>query len=305
MLSAAEITFYRQNGYLYVADAVSPAELRALREVTLGFIERSRGVTQSNDVYDLDEGHSAARPKLTRIKLPHTQHPIYWDLVRNSRLTEILCQLLGPNVLLHTSKLNTKAPGGGAAVEWHQDWAFYPHTNDDLLALGLMLDDVDQANGPLQVIPGSHTGPVLSHHNQAGVFCGAIDPADPDFDLSKAVTLSGKAGGMTIHHARTLHGSAPNHSDRPRLILFYECLAADAWPLVGAGSYFHRLSQAEQWADLHARTIAGAPVLTPRIAVCPLRLPLPPAPDPTSIFKTQRSGGARSAFARPPLAQAG
>ena len=107
------------------------------------------------------------------------------------------------NATLLTSKLNTKAPGGGAAVEWHQDWAFYPHTNDNLLVFGIMLEDVTDENGPLQVIPGSHKGPILSHHNN-GVFCGAVDPNDPDFNREKIITLTGRAGSMTIHHARTL-----------------------------------------------------------------------------------------------------
>ncbi len=205
--------------------------------------------------------------------------------------------MIGDNVLLLTSKLNTKAPGGGAAVEWHQDWAFYPHTNDNLLACGLMLEDVDLANGPLQVIPGSHRGPVLSHHNKDGVFCGAVDPSDPSFDYSKAVTLTGKAGSMTVHHVRALHGSAPNRSDRDRLICFYECVAADAWPLAGAASYIHRLSQAEIFHDLKNRTIIGEPCLTPRVENVPVRLPLPPAPDSGSLFKTQKSGGAKSVYA--------
>ncbi|MEZ5905648.1 MAG: phytanoyl-CoA dioxygenase family protein [Geminicoccaceae bacterium] len=209
---------------------------------------------------------------------------------------ELLPALLGT-----TSSCNFEAQHQGAgrrraAVEWHQDWAFYPHTNDGMLAFGLMLEDVDEANGPLMVIPGSHKGPLLSHHNN-GVFAGAVNPADPDFHFDQAVTLTGKAGSMTVHHARTLHGSAPNRSDRARLILFYEACAADAWPLLGAGSYIHRLPQREMWADLLDRMVCGEPVIEPRIEKVPVRLPLPPAPDATSIFKTQKSGGARSAFA--------
>jgi len=84
----------------------------------------------------------------------------------------VLTDLLGADVALQTAKLNIKAPGGGMAVEWHQDWALYPHTNDDLLAVGVMVDDVDEENGPLQVIPGSHRGPILDHSNPDGVFCG-------------------------------------------------------------------------------------------------------------------------------------
>lgn len=295
-LSADDLAFYRENGYLMIENAVSPAELEALRRVTYDFIEQSRQVGESNDIFDLDEGHGPASPRLTRIKLPHKQHPIYDKVLRSERMQGYFKALLGANVVLQTSKLNTKAPGGGAAVEWHQDWAFYPHTNDDMLAFGLMLEDVDQANGPLMVIPGSHKGPLLSHHNN-GVFAGAVDPDDPDFHFDRAVTLTGKAGSMTVHHARTLHGSAPNKSDRARLILFFEACAADAWPLLGAGAYMHRLPQREMWADLLERMICGEPVIEPRIEKVPVRLPLPPAPDAGSIFKTQKSGGARSVFA--------
>ncbi len=297
MLTDAHKRFYDENGYLLVEDVVKPQELARMREITYGLIDASRGVQESSEVYDLDEGHGPESPKLTRIKLPHKVDPYFDRILKTSGVTEVLQDLLGPDVTLITAKLNTKAPGGGAAVEWHQDWAFYPHTNDDLLAVGLMLEDVTEENGPLKVIPGSHRGPVLSHMAN-GVFCGAVDPDDPDFDLDSAVTLTGRAGSMTVHHVRTLHGSAPNVSDRARLILFYECARADAWPILGANSYIHSLGQARFWADLQDRMICGAPCLEPRLAQVPVRMPLPPAPDASSIFKTQKSGGAKSAFAK-------
>ena len=296
MLTPEQIAFYHENGYVMVEDVVTPDQLQALRDVTYQFIDRSRAVTESDDVFDLDEGHSSETPRLTRIKLPHKQHRVYAEVLKNERMVGILRSLLGPNVCLQTAKLNTKAPGGGAAVEWHQDWAFYPHTNDALLACGLMLEDVTEDNGPLMVIPGTHKGPVLSHHND-GVFCGAVDPDDPLFDKDRIVTLTGKAGSMTIHHVRTLHGSAPNRSDRARLILFYECHAAEAWPLLGMSTYIHRLGQQAIWDDLQERLICGEVTIQPRVEPVPVRLPLPPAPDATSIFKTQKTGRAKSAFA--------
>lgn len=296
MLSPDQRRFYADNGYLLVENVVTPEQLARMQQITRDFIEASRDVDESNDVFDLDEGHSADTPRLTRIKLPHKQHPYFDDILKKSGVTEVLRDLLGDNATLLTAKLNTKAPGGGAAVEWHQDWAFYPHTNDDLLAFGLMLEDVTPENGPLQVIPGSHRGPLLSHHNN-GIFCGAVDPDDPDFHRDRIVTLTGKAGSMTVHHARTLHGSAPNLSDRPRLILFYEIAKADAWPILGSGSYFHALGQELFWQDLQDRTIIGEPCLEPRITDVPIRMPLPPAADSSSIFKTQKSGGAKSVFA--------
>lgn len=295
MLSAEQKAFYDENGYLLIRDAVTPAQLSRLRDITYRLIDGSRKVVESDDVYDIDRGHTAETPRLTRVKLPHKRDPYFWELIRNSRMTEVLTDLLGPDTNLLTSKLNTKAPGGGRAVEWHQDWAFYPATNDSLLAFGLMLEDVDAENGPLMVVPGTHRGPVLSHQAN-GYFAGAVDPADPLFERDKAITLTGKAGDMTVHHVRTLHGSAPNMSDRNRLILFYECSASDAWPILGASSYIHSLGQRGYWDDLKDRQITGTPQLVPRMADVPVRMPLPPAPDTGSIFKTQESAGAKSAF---------
>ena len=50
-------------------------------------------------------------------------------------------------------KLNMKIPGVGSPVQWHQDWAFYPHTNDDILAVGLAIDDTTLENGATQSVP--------------------------------------------------------------------------------------------------------------------------------------------------------
>jgi ectoine hydroxylase-related dioxygenase (phytanoyl-CoA dioxygenase family) len=295
MLSAAQKAFYADNGYLLVEDVVTGAQLKKLQDITYGLIDESRKVSESNDRFDLDKGHSAAAPRLTRIKLTHKQDPYFWEILTQSKVTNVLTDLLGDDTTLITAKLNTKAPGGGQAVEWHQDWAFYPHTNDDLLAFGLMLEDVTLDNGPLMVVPGTHRGPLLSHQSN-GVFCGAIDPDDPLFEKDKAVTLTGKAGSMTVHHVRTLHGSAPNMSDRNRLILFYEMARADAWPILGGGSYIHSLGQRKFWDDLQNRVVTGKPSLQPRLEPVPVAMPLPPAKDNSSIFKTQQSGGAKSAF---------
>ena len=260
-----------------------------------GFFEKSKMIRENDNIFDLEDGHSSDNPRLKRIKQPHQHSQFFWDIIKESKIEEILRDLLGDNVSLKTSKLNTKAPGGGAAVEWHQDWAFYPHTNDNVLALGLMLNDVDIDNGPLMVIPESHKGPVLSHFNN-GVFCGAIDPDDSDFDMSKAVTLTGKARSMTIHHARTLHGSSPNNSNRDRLVLFYECNSADAWPLVGAGAYMKSTNPVQLCNQLEKQMVCGKVSYQPRMENVPVTIPLPPAPDYGSIFTSQKTGGAKSAF---------
>lgn len=294
-LSKDEINFYNDQGYLLVEDVISENQHKEMLALVDGFFEKSKMIKENDNIFDLEDGHSSDNPRLKRIKQPHQHSQFFWDIIKESKIEEILRDLLGDNVSLKTSKLNTKAPGGGAAVEWHQDWAFYPHTNDNVLALGLMLNDVDIDNGPLMVIPKSHKGPVLSHFNN-GVFCGAIDPDDSDFDMSKAVTLTGKARSMTIHHARTLHGSSPNNSNRDRLVLFYECNSGDAWPLVGAGAYMKSTNPIQLCNQLEKQMVCGRVSYQPRMENVPVTIPLPPAPDYGSIFTSQKTGGAKSAF---------
>lgn len=138
MLTQAQVQAYHDDGYVLVEDVVQGAALDELRRLTYDMIERSRAVSTSDDVFDLDDGHASHNPRLTRIKMPHARMPAFWDVLQTPAFRGVLESLLGPAARLQTSKLNTKAPGGGAAVEWHQDWAFYPHTNDDMLAIGLM-----------------------------------------------------------------------------------------------------------------------------------------------------------------------
>ena len=295
ILSKDEVNFYNEKGYLLVEDVITINQHNKMLNLVNDFFEKSKSVNENNNIFDLEDGHCATNPRLKRVKQPHQHSDFFWDIIKQSKIEGILIDILGKDISLKTSKLNTKAPGGGAAVEWHQDWAFYPHTNDNVLALGLMLNDVDIDNGPLMVIPESHKGPVLSHNNN-GVFCGAINPDDKFFDIDKAVTLTGKARSMTIHHARTLHGSAPNNSEKDRLVLFYECNSADAWPLVGVGAYLNNNGPIELCKQLEKQMVCGEVSYQPRMESVPVIIPLPPAPDHGSIFTTQKTGGAKSAF---------
>jgi ectoine hydroxylase-related dioxygenase (phytanoyl-CoA dioxygenase family) len=278
VISQQDVAFYREQGYLVVAGVVSSAELEELRRVTDEFVENARSRTSHDDVYDLEDSHSAAAPRVRRIKTPHLWHESYAAMVAHPRILEILKAFWGPSIRFDISKLNLKAAGYGAPVEWHQDWAFYPHTNDDLAAVGIMLDDVDETNGPLMVLPGTHRGPIFDHHDEQGFFCGAIDPGRGEVDFSRAVKLTGPAGSITIHHARTVHGSATNTSGRPRRLLLHQYRAADAWPILGVPDY----------QAYRAMLLCGAEC-EPRLAPAPVRLPLPPAEHQGSIYENQRS----------------
>jgi phytanoyl-CoA hydroxylase len=278
VISQQDVAFYREHGYLVVEGVVSSAELAELRGVTDEFVDKARARTGHDDVYDLEDSHSATAPRVRRIKTPHLWHASYAAMVAHPGILAILKALWGPSIRFDVSKLNLKAAGYGAPVEWHQDWAFYPHTNDDLAAVGIMIDDVDETNGPLMVIPGSHRGPIFDHHDEQGFFCGAIDPGRGEVDFSRAVKLTGPAGSITIHHARTVHGSATNSSGRPRRLLLHQYRAADAWPILGVPDY----------QAYRAMLLCGEEC-EPRLAPAPVRLPLPPAEHQGSIYENQRT----------------
>ena len=279
MLSDKDVETYRKNGYLVVADILSEDEISRVRAAIDEIVEASRSVTEHTDVYDLEDNHSAASPRVRRVKTPHRWHDAFADLVVHEKVLDVLVHLIGPSIRFDTSKLNIKDADGGAAVEWHQDWAFYPHTNDDLCAVGFMIDDMKLENGPLMVLPGSHRGPIYDHHVD-GIFCGAInDPACED-EYDKAVPLIGAAGSISIHHVRMVHGSTQNQTNRPRRLLLHQYRAADAWPMA---------LMPKDWQSYEDQLLRGKPTLEPRLEQVPVRLPFPAAIHQGSIYENQRA----------------
>jgi ectoine hydroxylase-related dioxygenase (phytanoyl-CoA dioxygenase family) len=288
MISDELLQAYRSEGVIVVPDVLETNTLARVRTVLVELVAGAAGVTEHTDVYDLEPGHTREDPRVRRIKAPHKVHPIFDEIVRSEPVISILTKLIGPGLRLHGSKLNLKSAQYGSPVEWHQDWAFYPHTNDDILAVGVLLDDCDLENGPMLVTPGSHTGPTMwDHHDEDGCFAGLIDPDLIQDEIKRAVPCTGKAGSMSFHHVRALHGSATNTSNRPRNLLLYEVAASDAWPLMGV----------KDFAEFDSRLLVGESVVAPRMTNVPVRIPLPPAKRQGSIYETQ-SASKKSYFTR-------
>ncbi len=284
MIDKDTIARYHRDGYIVVENLLDESTRQRMKAVLAGLVEGARKVDNHNDVYDLEPTHSPEEPRVRRIKKPHVIDPVFAEFIRSPKLLSVLSALLGPSgVRLHGSKLNLKAPEFGSPVEWHQDWAFYPHTNDDVLATGVMLDDMQLINGPLMVIPGSHKGPTYDHHDGDGYFCGAMAPDRDGIDFSKAVPITGPAGSVSFHHVRLIHGSAQNRSKVSRNLLLYEFSAADAMPLLGTGN----------WSDFNSRLLTGAATVNARVVECPVRLPMPPAKHQGSIYENQTATGKR------------
>lgn len=281
VLTQAQIDEYHEVGAIVVPDRLSKADLAQIHAEIERFTEEARHLEASSDRLDLEDTHSPSAPRVRRIKLPHMISDVIRNLMYSDKILAPARDLIGPNLRLHTSKLNMKSAGFGAAVEWHQDFAFYPHTNDDVLAIGVMLDDMALENGPLMVFPGTHRGPIYDHHVD-GIFAGAMDLERDGFDTSDGLILTGAAGSISIHHARIVHGSALNTSDRDRRLMFFEMMAADAFPVMGSMTSFGSLEEYD------GRMLCGSPTKEPRLTSVPIRIPLPQPEAKGSIYEIQK-----------------
>jgi ectoine hydroxylase-related dioxygenase (phytanoyl-CoA dioxygenase family) len=262
-LTDEQIATYQRDGFLALPRFIDPERVQALRRVTDGFVDRSRSVARTDAVFDLDPRHTAAAPVVRRIKNPADNDPLYAWLALESPILDVVAELIGPSLRFHHSKLNLKGSHIGAPVEVHQDAAFYPHSNDDVLAVGLLLDDATAENGAMAVLPGSHRGPIYTHFDTKGRFVGCLRPDDvARLDRGRAVLLALPAGSIHIHHYRLIHWSAPNTSPGERRLLINSYAAADAVNLApdSTGSPMYGRLVRGTWPAIARRTSGDMPM---------------------------------------------
>ena len=222
------------DGFLMVDKAVDRDQLSGLKEVFADWIDDSRehlndfGETlDGRPRFDLQPGHTRESPALRRVQSPEEVSATYADVMRNADTVDYCTDLIGPDLRFHHGKVNSKLPGTMTQVKWHQDFLFQPMTHHDMITCLLFLDEVTTENGPLEVIPGSHKGPLYSHW-QDGTFTGAVDEQIVEPMKHKIVKCTGSAGSVCLMHVNLLHGSAPNLSDKPRTLYITTYYAEDA-----------------------------------------------------------------------------
>ena len=280
-LSQEQQDFFWDNGYLVMPDAVNKVMLTELQRVFHGWVEQSRqhdvnwGETiDGKPRFHLEAGHTKALPRLLRVNAPVEISRIYFDAMADSPMTDYVASLIGPDVKLHHTKINSKQSGSETAVKWHQDFGFTPHSNDSVVTALLMIDEVTEENGPLEVSPGSHRGPIHGLWHD-GIFTGAINAEIAVGCASKAVTCTGSAGSVCLMHTRLLHGSAANQSDAPRTLFISVYSADDAIPL----------SPSPMPNRYEGMTVRGQP--QGRVRSIDFCVDLPQLPETASFFDQQ------------------
>ena len=229
VLNQDERAFYFDQGYIVKERAIGSDWLGRLNTATAALVETTRSMKCSTQTYDLDAGHTAENPRLRRIAYLDDLDPVFWEFCKESPLTDLAADLLGPNVRFRECMINFKWAGGGQEVKWHQDFPFYPLTNTTVAQFLVCLNDVGPEQGPLQVVPKSHEGPFYDHYDKDDNWLGYIqDDKLAEAGLETAVDLTGPAGTITVHHCATLHASRANVSKLGRPVLIVTYCACDA-----------------------------------------------------------------------------
>ncbi len=272
--------FWR-DGVLVVENAVDPQDLASLKKQFATWVEQSRqeaddyGETlDGRPRFDLQPGHCSKRPALRRVQSPEEVSKAYANVMRNAHMVDYCAELIGPAIRFHHGKVNSKLPGTATQVKWHQDFLFQPMTHHDMITCLLFVDEVTLENGPLEVLPGTHKGPLYSHwHN--GVFTGAVSDEIIEPQKHNVVKCTGPAGAVCLMHVNLLHGSAPNLSDKPRTLYITTYYGEDAIELSEnhlPSKFTHELVRGEA---------------SGRVRCVPYEMELPAVPKATSFFAQQ------------------
>jgi ectoine hydroxylase-related dioxygenase (phytanoyl-CoA dioxygenase family) len=260
---------YQENGYAVVERFFEPGEVA---KVNAAIDE----VLATDDLGSVAEVEPQDASVARRIWSPTKRHPAFEAMAAHPRLLDAIEQLIGPDILFHYSKLHLKAPRVGSVVEWHQDYAYYPHTNTDLVTALIYFDDATRENACIQVAPGSHKRGLADHYVD-GYFRGKVTGQDAP-DPSDAVALEAPAGSVVFIHCLLLHYSAPNHSGKIRRAFLPAYRAADAYPIYFGPHAAHN--------EPGVRLLRGSASQVVRVTAGTWRLPLAEKPF-GSLFQLQ------------------
>jgi phytanoyl-CoA hydroxylase len=226
---------FLRDGFITLEDALTDYQLSSINSELSIWVEESRGhktpygrIMDGRPRFDIETNtHSHNNPALRRITSPAEISKACLDIVKDNKALDLVSEIFSPNIKHWTNKINLKLPGSGTEVKFHQDFPYEPHSNEDIMTVLFFLDDVTLENGPLEVVPGTHKGPLYSLWHD-GVFTGSVSKEVESEYKNKAISCVGKAGTACLMHSKLLHGSKSNCSSFPRSLFIVSYTAEDA-----------------------------------------------------------------------------
>lgn len=203
---------YRTKGWCVVNDVFTPAETIAIRDLATEIACAQELDGQMGNTDRADDGTLLPR----KINAPFTKHADFRRFATNATLRALVSDLLGHEALLLRDQIFMKPPRFGSAKPYHQDnFYFKCSPPDGVLTAWIAMDDVDEANGCLRYIDGSHRDGIVPHEPVPGEAHNLAIP-DAAIDRSRESLAIVRLGGVVFHHSETMHTSYRNASDRWR-----------------------------------------------------------------------------------------
>jgi ectoine hydroxylase-related dioxygenase (phytanoyl-CoA dioxygenase family) len=197
-VSAAAVERFRTDGWFLVDDVFTGPECDEI----VGHVEQA--------ALELSLGDREAGP-LTYRPMMHLTSPALTAVACDPRWAAIVLPLLGPDVRLYWEQAVAKPPQARTELPWHQDNGYTPLIPEEYVTCWLALDDADEGNGCLAVLPGSHRAGTQRHHD------GGSGPFRVGYDGDEAgVAVPVRRGSVLVFSSLLMHRSGPNTTDRPR-----------------------------------------------------------------------------------------
>jgi len=194
--------FYKENGYLTGLPAVYKPE--EVVELNNGYQELVGVLRPGEDEKEIREWHESSR--------------FPYEICTHPQILDYVEDLLGPNFYLWASNFFAKAPHSRSTVGWHQDAYYWPLKPHNSVTIWLAFTDSVEENGAMRVIPRSHLGGLIKHQRSSvSDSVLTLELEQGTFREDTAVPLVLRAGEMSIHDDRIIHGSPANPSERWRI----------------------------------------------------------------------------------------
>jgi non-heme Fe2+,alpha-ketoglutarate-dependent halogenase len=201
-LTAAQVKFYEENGYLIGLQPVFSAD--EVKDLNSGLKELLKLLRPGEDSKEIREWHETSK--------------FLYDICMNDTILDYVESLLGPDFFMWGSNFFIKEPKTSSTVGWHQDAYYWPLSPQDSVTAWIAFMDSDEENGAMKVIPGSHKAGILKHQRSTATDSVlTLECEKGEFREDTAVSLVLKAGEVSLHNDKMVHGSPANHSDRRRV----------------------------------------------------------------------------------------
>lgn len=198
ILTDNQLADYEELGFVHSIPILSESEVRSYRD-------------------EVEKTCRAVGHYVTRLDGAHLFFRWAWDLSTHPRLLNCLEQLLGPNILLKSTRLFYKYGRSASFVGWHQDGITERLEDSHVPAVWIGLTAATVENGCLRVVPRSHRLGLFPHANRPDADNLTTLGATAQTDIHSPYDIVMRPGEMSLHHPLVLHASNPNRSAEPRI----------------------------------------------------------------------------------------